>query len=178
MIPLKLSFYLSTFLGDFLVHTYYMNAAYPFESVDISYYSQGLIYKLTSYSFNPKITLYMTGIFFGYLYHILAKKIPTPRFLKGIIVALIIFMLYILILLFSFDSLPLFFAYCNFNICGTLRASGQPLTPVSIPGGQDAADDHAARGGLFPPTGPLRRIQEPRLNVGRASWCMLFTMEN
>ena len=49
MIPLKLSFYLSTFLGVFLVHTYYMNAAYPFESVDISYYSQGLIYKLTSY---------------------------------------------------------------------------------------------------------------------------------
>ena len=103
MIPLRLSFYLSTFLGVFLVHTYYMNAAYPFESVDISYYSQGLIYKLTSYSFNPKITLYMTGIIFGYLYHILAKKIQTPRFLKGIIVALIIFMLYILILLFSFD---------------------------------------------------------------------------
>ena len=103
MIPLKLSFYLSTFLGVFLVHTYYMNAVYPFESVDISYYSQGLIYKLTSYSFNPKITLYMTGIIFGYFYHILSKKIPTPRFLKGIIVALIIFMLYILILFFSFD---------------------------------------------------------------------------
>ena len=103
MIPLKLSFYLSTFLGVFLVDAYYMNAAYPFESVDISYYSQGLIYKLTSYSFNPKITLYMTGIIFGYFYHILSNKIPTPRFLKGIIVALIIFMLYILILFFSFD---------------------------------------------------------------------------
>ena len=103
MIPLRFSFYLSTFLGVFLVDAYYMNAAYPFESVDISYYSQGLIYKLTSYSFNPKITLYMTGIIFGYFYHILSKKIPTPRFLKGIIVALIIFMLYILILLFSFD---------------------------------------------------------------------------
>ena len=103
MIPIRLSFYLSTFLGVFLVDAYYMNAAYPFESVDISYYSQGLIYKLTSYSFNPKITLYMTGIIFGYFYHILSKKIPTPRFLKGIIVALIIFMLYILILFFSFD---------------------------------------------------------------------------
>ena len=103
MIPLRFSFYLSTFLGVFLVDAYYMNAAYPFESVDISYYSQGLIYKLTSYSFNPKITLYMTGIIFGYFYHILSKKIPTPRFLKGIIVALIIFMLYILILFFSFD---------------------------------------------------------------------------
>ena len=103
MIPLRFSFYLSTFLGVFLVDAYYINAAYPFESVDISYYSQGLIYKLTSYSFNPKITLYMTGIIFGYFYHILSKKIPTPRFLKGIIVALIIFMLYILILFFSFD---------------------------------------------------------------------------
>ena len=103
MIPLRFSFYLSTFLGVFLVDAYYMNAAYPFESVDISYYSQGLIYKLTSYSFNPKITLYMTGIIFGYFYHILSKKIPTPRFLKGLIVALIIFMLYILILFFSFD---------------------------------------------------------------------------
>ena len=103
MIPLRISFYLSTFLGVFLVDAYYINAAYPFESVDISYYSQGLIYKLTSYSFNPKITLYMTGIIFGYFYHILSKKIPTPRFLKGIIVALIIFMLYILILFFSFD---------------------------------------------------------------------------
>ena len=103
MIPLRFSFYLSTFLGVFLVYAYYMNATYPFESVDISYYSQGLIYKLTSYSFNPKITLYMTGIIFGYFYHILSKKIPTPRFLKGIIVALIIFMLYILILFFSFD---------------------------------------------------------------------------
>ena len=103
MIPLRFSFYLSTFLGVFLVDAFYMNAAYPFESVDISYYSQGLIYKLTSYSFNPKITLYMTGIIFGYFYHILSKKIPTPRFLKGIIVALIIFMLYILILFFSFD---------------------------------------------------------------------------
>ena len=103
MIPIRLSFYLSTFLGVFLVDAYYMNAAYPFESVDISYYSEGLIYKLTSYSFNPKITLYMTGIIFGYFYHILSKKIPTPRFLKGIIVALIIFMLYILILFFSFD---------------------------------------------------------------------------
>ncbi len=103
MIPLRFSFYLSTFLGVFLVDAYYMNAAYPFESVDISYYSQGLIYKLTSYSFNPKITLYMAGIIFGYLYHILSKKIPTPRFLTGIIVALTIFMLYILILLFSFD---------------------------------------------------------------------------
>ena len=103
MIPLRFSFYLSTFLGVFLVDAYYMNATYPFESVDISYYSQGLIYKLTSYSFNPKITLYMTGIIFGYFYHILSNKIPTPRFLKGIIVALIIFMLYILILFFSFD---------------------------------------------------------------------------
>ena len=103
MIPLRFSFYLSTFLGVFLVDAYYINAAYPFESVDISYYSQGLIYKLTSYSFNPKITLYMTGIIFGYFYHILSKKIPTPRFLKGLIVALIIFMLYILILFFSFD---------------------------------------------------------------------------
>ena len=103
MIPLRFSFYLSTFLGVFLVDAYYINAAYPFESVDISYYSQGLIYKLTSYSFNPKITLYMTGIIFGYFYHMLSKKIPTPRFLKGIMVALIIFMLYILILFFSFD---------------------------------------------------------------------------
>ena len=48
----------------------------------------------------------------------------------------------------------LLYAYSNFNICSTLRASGQPLTPVSIPSGQDAAGDHAARGGPFPPDGP------------------------
>ena len=38
----------------------------------------------------------------------------------------------------------------NFNLCSTLSASGQPLTPVSMPAPQDAADDHAARGGFAP----------------------------
>ena len=55
---------------------------------------------------------------------------------------------------FYFPLIIYFFVYSNFNICGTLRASGQPLTPVSIPSGQDAAGDHAARGGPFPPDGP------------------------
>ena len=55
------------------------------------------------------------------------------------------------------------FIYSTFNIIDTLSASGQPLTLVSIPGPQDAAGDHAARGGLFHPTGTLRRIVEPQL---------------
>ena len=57
------------------------------------------------------------------------------------------------------------FIYSTFNIIDTLSASGQPLTLVSIPGPQDAAGDHVARGGLFHPTGTLRRIVEPQLKI-------------
>ena len=55
----------------------------------------------------------------------------------------------------------------NFNLCSTLSASGQPLTPVSMPAPQDAADDHAARGGFAPrrasSAGHRTRAQNPLL---------------
>jgi len=104
MIPQKLMFFLSTFLGIFFVDTYYANAPYPFESINISHYTEELLHKFTTYQPSSKLSLYLVGIMFSYIYHVLYNKIKTGRILKGVITSLVIFSAYILTLFFYLDS--------------------------------------------------------------------------
>ena len=75
------------------------------------------------------------------------------------------YLFYVLLILYPF------FAYRHFNICSTLRFSGQPLTPMSIHRPQEAASDHAAHGDLIQPTRPVTACSnsKARLNTKRAS---------
>ena len=102
MLSSKISFFFSTLLGIIFVVFYYNSNFYPFESINLV---------LTGDKVNWKISLYLLGLIFTFIYHLLFYKIKTPIFFKGFITSLIVFIAYLIILMLFFDINRLTYMY-------------------------------------------------------------------
>ncbi len=111
MLSSKISFFFSTLLGIIFVVFYYNSNFYPFESINLVYYVESINLVLTGDKVNWKISLYLLGLIFTFIYHLLFYKIKTPIFFKGFITSLIVFIAYLIILMLFFDINRLTYMY-------------------------------------------------------------------
>ena len=103
----NINFLIGSFLGIFFVYLFYENTFYPFETTNIIYYVEYINHYLTNNKLNPYLLLYVISLFFASIYYLFFQRIKVGVLLKGLIVSLIVFAIYILILfiIFGLDRL-------------------------------------------------------------------------
>ena len=103
----NINFLIGSFLGIFFVYLFYVNTFYPFEETNIIYYVEYINHYLTNNKLNPYLLLYVISLFFASIYYLFFQQIKVGVLIKGLIVSLIVFAIYILILfiIFGLDRL-------------------------------------------------------------------------
>jgi len=103
----NINFLIGSFLGIFFVYLFYAITFYPFEATNIIYYVEYINHYLTNNKLNPYLLLYVISLFFASIYYLFFQQIKVGVLIKGLIVSLIVFAIYILILfiIFGLDRL-------------------------------------------------------------------------
>ena len=98
----SLKFFIATIVGAISLWFFYKLSYYPFEPIDITYYFNIISIPGLDSNTNSKIIFLLFTLILSFIYHLLYRKIASKIILKGFIVALIVFSLYIGALLLAF----------------------------------------------------------------------------
>jgi|SaaInlV_135m_DNA_3_1039749.scaffolds.fasta_scaffold18147_4 hypothetical protein len=99
---LNIYFLIGSFLGIVFVYLFYASTFYPFEGTNIIFYIEYINYYLTKNKLSPYLLLYLISLILASIYYFFFKRIKFGILLKGVIVSLIVFVIYVLILLIIF----------------------------------------------------------------------------